>query len=385
MNKKKILQLVSSSGFFGAENVIIELAKELLSTNFEPIIGVFNNTHSPHTEIVEEAKKYNLKVKIFTCNGQFDIRSVKAVGNFIKRNNIDIIHSHGYKSNFYALIANLFRNVSLITTCHLWTGGGFKNRIYESLDKLWIKRFDKIVTVSDELRTEVLNWGVSPSKVSTIDNGIDLNRFKGSFDTNNIRKKLNIASHFKVIGTIGRLDEQKGHIFLIESTIQFLKVFPDTIFLIVGDGSLKQKLQDKVVELSLENNFVFTGIRKDIPEILVAIDIFVLPSLSEGLPMVLLEAMAAKKPIIASGVGAIPKVIINNETGILIKPRDVDELTKSMIDLLRNKDKADLIAKNAYNKIVREFSSKKMVKEYIKIYDHILKCKNLKRKSLIVH
>ena len=374
MNKVKILHLISSAGFFGAENVVIELAKQLLASNYEPIIGVFNNIHNNHTEIADVAKSYNLKVKLFTCNGQFDLKTIMTIRNFIKKNDILIIHSHGYKSNFYALMANLYnKNLSSITTCHLWTQASFKNRIYESLDKKWLNRFDRIVTVSDELMDEVLTRRISESKVTTIYNGIDLDRFNDVFNINDIRKKLNIPSHFKVIGTIGRLNEQKGHVFIIESAPQILKAFPDTIFVIVGDGYLKQTLQEKVVDAKLEKNFIFTGIYKNIPEILAAMDIFILPSLAEGLPMALLEAMAAKKPIIASKVGSIPDVIIPNETGLLIEPRDVSSLEKSIIELLNDKNKAARLAENGYKTIINKFSSKIMAKKYLDIYETLLR------------
>ena len=370
MNKIKILHLISSAGFFGAENVVIELAKQLLASNYEPIIGVFNNIHNNHTEIADVAKNYNLKVRLFACNGQFDLKTIMTIRNFIKKNDILIIHSHGYKSNFYALMATLYnKNLSSITTCHLWTQASFKNRIYESLDKKWLNRFDRIVTVSDELMAQVATLRVSKDKVTTIYNGIDLNRFNGSVNIEEIRKKFNIPLHFNIIGTIGRLNEQKAQIFIIESASQILKVFPDTIFMIVGDGPLKQSLQEKVVAAKLENNFLFTGIYKNIPEILAAMDIFILPSLAEGLPMALLEAMAAKKPIIASKVGSIPQLIIPNETGLLIEPRDVSNLEKSIIELLNDKNKAAKLAENGYKTIVNKFSSKIMTKKYLDIYE----------------
>ena len=373
MNKVKILHLISSAGFFGAENVIIELAKELLSSNYDSIIGVFNNIHSVHTEIADAAKNYNLNVRLFTCNGPFDLKALSTIRHFIKENDIKIIHSHGYKSNFYALLATLYnKNLSSITTCHLWTGESLRDRIYEFLDKIMLNRFDRIVTVSDELMAQVATLRVSKGKVTTIYNGIDLNRFNGSVNIDEIRKKFNIPLHFKVIGTIGRLNEQKAQIFIIESASQILKVFPDTIFMIVGDGPLKQSLQEKVVAAKLENNFLFTGIYKNIPEILAAMDIFILPSLAEGLPMALLEAMAAKKPIIASKVGSIPQLIIPDETGLLIEPRDVPSLENSIIGLLNDKDKAGKLAENGYMTIVNKFSSKVMTRKYIDVYDTLL-------------
>jgi glycosyltransferase involved in cell wall biosynthesis len=254
----------------------------------------------------------------------------------------------------------------------LWTGGGIKNRIYEALDKFWIRFFGKIVTVSDELRIEVLNRGVSKNRVTTIYNGININRFNGAYSINDVRKKFNIPAHFNVIGTIGRLNEQKGHIFLIKSAQQILEAFPECIFIIVGDGPLKQTLSAEVVEAKLENHFKFTGVLEDIPEILAAMDLFVLPSMAEGLPIALLEAMAAKKPIIATKVGAIPKVVIPNESGLLITPKNVSGLINSVTELLGNKNKARMLGENGYRLILQKFSSKIMAQKYTEVYESLL-------------
>ena len=113
MRRKKILQLRSSIGFFGAENVIAELASELASTEYKPIIGVFRNQKSPHLELVDFAKKNNIASEIFECQGEFDLTAILSIRNFIKKNNIDIVQTHGYKSNFYALGATLFNNIPL--------------------------------------------------------------------------------------------------------------------------------------------------------------------------------------------------------------------------------------------------------------------------------
>ena len=113
MNNIKILQLRSSIGFFGAENVVAELAKQLSNNSYHPIVGVIKNSRDPHIELAEVAERYNIETKIFKCTGQFDLRTAIAIRNFIKQRDIDIIHAHGYKANFYTLLATLFKNVNL--------------------------------------------------------------------------------------------------------------------------------------------------------------------------------------------------------------------------------------------------------------------------------
>jgi glycosyltransferase involved in cell wall biosynthesis len=372
MNKKKVLQLISSIGFFGAENVIAELVTELATSEFEPIIGVIRNLKNPHLELVDFARKNNIESVIFEAQRQFDLQAIASIRNFIKGNNVDIVQTHGYKSDFYGIFAALFENVHLLATCHPWIKTSRRGKAYAKIDKLLLKKFSRIVAISDQVKKEILDAGIPDNKISIIDNGINLHRFEEQFDTKEIRKQFGIPLESQVIGTVGRLDLEKGHHILLEAAKIVIQKNPSTFFVIVGDGYLKNDLTSRAEELKIEDHILLPGTLKEIPKILSVFDIFVLPSLTEGLPMALLEAMAAKKPVIASRVGAIPKVIIDYETGILIKPGDVNELSNGIIDLLRDKDKANLIVKNAYNKIVQEFSSNRMAKQYINIYENML-------------
>jgi len=372
MNKKKVLQLISSIGFFGAENVIAELVTELAASEFEPIIGVIRNLKNPHLELIDFARKNNIESVIFEAQRQFDLQTIASIRNFIKGNNVDIVQTHGYKSNFYAIFAALFENVHLLATCHPWIKTSRRGKAYAKIDKLLLKKFRRIVAISDQVKKEILDAGIPDNKISIIDNGINLLRFEEQFDTKEIRKQFGIPLESQVIGTVGRLDLEKGHHILLEAAKIVIQKNPSTFFVIVGDGYLKNDLKSRAEQLKIEDHILLPGIIKEVPKILSVFDVFVLPSLTEGLPMALLEAMAAKKPVIASRVGAIPKVIIDNETGILIKPGNANELSKAVIDLLQDKFKADLITKNAYNKIVQEFSSSRMAKQYINIYENML-------------
>ena len=372
MSKKKILQLRSSFGFFGAESVITELTRELAFTEYKPIIGVFSNKKNPHLELIDFAKENNIESKIFECQKEFDLKAILSIRNFVKNNNIDIVQTHGYKSNFYALFATLFKNIPLIATCHPWVKTSRRIKTYAKIDKFLLRKFDRIVAISYEVNQEILNAGISGNKIFIVDNGINVSRFEKKFDVEKIRQQFGIPIDSKVIGTVGRLSLEKGHFTLLEAAEKIIKKDPAVFFIITGDGVLKEKLEHKAKELKIEKNMLFTGTINDIPELLSIFDIFVLPSLMEGLPMALLEAMAAKKPIIASKVGSIPKLIVPDETGLLVEPGDVSNLEKSIIELLKNKNKADRLAQNGYKTIVNKFSSKIMARKYIGIYEMLL-------------
>ena len=368
-HRKKILQLRSSFGFFGAENVIAELAKELACSEYTPVIGVFNNKQNPHLELADFALKNNIEFHIFSCRGAVDLKTILSIRNFIKENNIAIVQTHGYKANIYALFATLFKKIPLIATCHPWIRTGAKIKIYTIIDKLLLNRFNKIIAISAEVEREILNMGIPSKKIILIDNGIDIGRFEKKFDLEKTRKQFGIPSHGKVICTVGRLSSEKGHATLIEAASKVIKNYPLAYFVMAGDGVLKNDLMNKTKKLNIGDHFIFMGMVNDIPALLSVSDIFVLPSLTEGLPMALLEAMAAKKPVIASRVGSIPEVLTHNESGLLVPPANSQELENSILDLLNNKQKADELAENGYRTIVNRYSSKIMARKYLDIYN----------------
>ena len=372
MRQIGVLQLRSSSGFFGAENVIFELAKELTRSDYKPFVGVFKNSRNPHIELGEITKSYKIETVFFQSDGQFDLRTLFAIKDFIDNNNIRIIHSHGYKTNIYALLVGWFKRIPVIVTCHPWIKTSPRMRLYARLDKMWLNRFDRIIAVSDEVQKEILNSRVVNSKVSIIDNGIDIDRFTDSFNIDNIRKDFNIKSNLKVVGTIGRLSEEKGHSLFLNAAKLVVERYSDIKFIIVGDGPLKRKLQESVLDLNLQNHVVFTGIRNDIPRILTLFDIFVLPSLTEGLPMVLLEAMAAKKPILViSWKIAVAELVEKLNVGIVVRPDNIQSIQSAILKLL--KERGDQSYYKGKEKLIEKYSRRSRTSELAACFDELLR------------
>ncbi len=377
----RVLHLISSSGFYGADNVLIELSKQLRHSFFSPVIGVFKNIHNPHLEVAEVARQHSLPVQIFPCKGKLDLKTVLLIRRFVDEQKINLIHTHGYKSNFYTAAAVPGKKVPMITTCHNWLGDDIKMKLYARLDKVFLNRFDKIIAVSDAVKQEILNHGISSEKLVTIYNGIDIKRFNNRINENNIRKKLGIEDDCKVIGTVGRLSEEKGHIYFLKAAEKVLQKYPRVVFLIVGDGPLREYLEEKACRIAdklysqkviSQNPFIFTGVRNDISTIYSIMDIFVLPSLTEGLPMVLLEAMASRKTVVATDVGAVSSVFEHGRSGVLIEPGNVNNLSMEIMELLANPQKIQKMANHARQKVELEFSSKIMTEKYLDVYQDVL-------------
>lgn len=367
----RILHLISSGGLFGAERVAVELSKSLKKTyHCEPILGVIRNAYNPHEEICEEAESNGIAYTVFSCRSQLDLKLAFSIREFIKKNRIDIIHCHGYKSNFYGLLASKGQ-VPSVTTNHNWLTAHWKLKTYCFLDSLWIRFFDRIVAVSNEVKKDMLKYKIPEGKIRVVDNGIALERFAKLNETNDMKNQLGFDGKIRIIGTIGSLGIEKGHIYLLEAARQILDSVKDLRFLIIGDGPLRKPLEEKSEKLGIKKQVIFMGERKDIPELLMAMDIFVLPSIKEGLPMALLEAMAAKRPVIATWVGAIPKVIENKDIGVLVEPKDITGLRDAIINLLNDPGRRNLLARKGFDRVCMDFSSDEMGKNYLKLYMEI--------------
>jgi glycosyltransferase involved in cell wall biosynthesis len=364
----RVLQLISSTGLFGAERVVLELSKSLrLMANCYPTVGVIKNLKNPHTEVTDEAESNDLSTVLFPCRGKFDLHTIFEIRDFVTRHKIDLIHCHGYKSNFYGLLASK-NTLPTLTTNHNWLTTHWKLKVYCFLDAMWIRHFDRIVAVSEEIKREMVKYNVPEKKIAVIDNGIDIEEFHREISTEKIRKEFSLNEHTKVTGTVGSLKPEKGHTFLLKAAKEVLGITPNVKFLIVGDGPLREALEREARDLGIDKDVIFAGYRRDIAEMLGAMDIFVLPSVREGLPMVVLEAMASRKPVIATRVGGISKVIKNEENGILVEPKDVVALRNSIIDLMNNDNKMREFAYKGHEKMKTDFSSTAMGRKYYDLY-----------------
>jgi len=343
-----IAHLISSGGLFGAERVILNLAQNQNNDLDKAWVCAINNLSNPHLEIIDEAKNKKLPTFVVDSHSRFDLKTADLFADFLKENSIDIIHSHNYKANIIGLIAAKKSGISIVATNHLWTMADRKLRFYESIDAYLFRWFfKKIIAVSVEIKKDMLRKGVQVNKIIVIPNGIDT-----SFvpcDMKLARQHFGISETAVVLGIIARLSVEKGHQYFFEALkyIVLNNEQKDIKVLIIGDGPLLSNLKLKVKNEKLEDKVIFVGYQKDVENVYAAIDILVQPSLREGVPMVLLEAMLRGKAIIATRVGDVPKLIEDGKTGFLIDPGNVKQLEITVKKLISDPSLREKIGKEA--------------------------------------
>lgn len=299
--------------------------------------------------------------------GRFDPITLMSLLNIIKEERADIIHLHGYGASNFGRIAALVMGVPAIVHSH---DDNPNYPLYQRIADLVLARFtDKVIAVSGSAKESAINKRkFSESKVVVMHNAIPLEKFHGLDDYQIEKEKIRmgINSDYNVIGTMTRLREEKGNEYLLEAAAEVLKVFPKTVFLIVGDGPLREELQGLCKKLNIEKNVIFYGFSNDVQKLYSVFDINVIASITEGSPSALLEAMAIGNPIVSTDVGGLKEIIKDGETGLLVPSKNSTELAQKIILLLNNKHELKKLGKNA-----REESKNYDIGLYVKKLENI--------------
>lgn len=294
--------------------------------------------------------------------GKFDPLTLLDLIKLVKEEKINLIHAHGYGAANFGRLAGVLTGVRTIVHAH---DDDRNYPLYQKFaDHLLSGSTDKAIAISESVKEScVRKRRIKEDKLSVMHNGIPLGNFS-AVEEERIQKernRLGVQSGVKVVGTIARLREEKGTRYLIESAPMVLEAFPETLFLIVGDGPLREELESLSRQLGVDRSVIFAGFCQDIPAILSIFDIAVIPSLTEGSSVALLEEMAMGKPIIATSVGGIKEVLIEGETGLFVSSKDSKALAERIIYLLKDEDEARRLGMKA-----KEESKKYDINLYVK-------------------
>ncbi len=325
-----------------------------------------------------EVREFGIPVKVFPENLWGSARIFRELVREMKQSKVQLVHTHKYKDTILAAPAARFAGVShVVRTVHglrePFEGlQSFKMSCYEAIERT-VHRYcvDSIIGVSSQIESKYKVEG-EVSRVTCIRNGIDLEGKSVHTDRWRTRKELRVDSETCLIGTLGRLTPVKGIPYLLESASILLRQGANVRVLVVGDGSIRSELLVQARALGVSENVVFLGHREDTKALLEALDIFVLPSLSEGIPMALLEAMAASRSIVASRVGGIPEIIEDGVEGFLVEPMDVDSLAERCRRLIESPDVAKKMGEQARKRVEQDFSASAMADRVASVYEELL-------------
>jgi glycosyltransferase involved in cell wall biosynthesis len=368
MNKiKRILHLNWRGEIGGAERFTFNLASKQKDIGMDVVIGYMADSHSWNIKCHETG----IPVATFNMKNGFDFFHFLNYLIFLYRFKPDIIHAHDPTPMVY-ITKIFYPKCIFIRHVH---GSNLGNEKWEKTSViLWNRQFLKYVDhfIANSHHTKkilLIKYHLPEQKVSVVYNGIDLHQFKPNKTEKVMRKELSIEPKSFVVGSVGRLHEQKGFDLFIEVAHKLACKNRNFTFIIVGDGDQRDNLIDQARVLNLNNHIIFTGFRTDIPEMISVFDIFLLTSKWEPFGIVLLEAMCIGKPIIAFRVDGISEVV-NDDTAILIDPWDTDKMAAAILSLTTNRDRQSKLIQNGYKR-VRDFDLGKITLQINDLYSSL--------------
>ena len=362
----KILHMISSGGMYGAEAVILNLSHALNEGSHHSILGVFSNSANPNIQLHERALQEGIESYPISCNGQIDRKAITIIRELVQRTGTEVVHAHGYKADLYAYFALRATGVPLVSTCHNWLDNDRKAYLYGVLDRLILRRYAQVVAVSEDVRQRLVKSGVRAEKIRIIRNGVDL----GPFDrASGVLKDELGWNAFPLVGLVGRLSVEKGVDIFLLAAARVLKQVPGAKFVVAGDGPDRAKLDALIDELGIRGSVVMLGRRNDMPSVFASLDVMVSASRQEGLPIVILEGMASRLPLIATPVGEVPTVIQDGRTGVMVPAEEPELLASAIIDLLRDNEKRARLGVAARRLIEEDFSAERMAADYLRMYE----------------
>lgn len=366
-----ILYLANSGDIIGGGQIsLLGLLKRLNRGKYHPVVVC-----PAVGSLYDELKRIGVETHIVRMNTLRNlnfllwVKTINRLVQLIKSKKIQIIHSNGSRATIFGGIAARLTKTPLI----------WHVRIVNSdklLDRLLARLASKIIVISKAVSRR-FNWLKNKEdKIVLVYNGIDLERFKPNVGIRKVRGE-SLSSKTPMVVTVGRLDWYKGHKYLLEAAEKIVQTLPDARFLIVGDGGYRKRLENQVKQLNLDENVIFTGNRKDIPEILAGIDLFVLSSVSEGFGRAVAEAMACAKTVVATKAGGLSEVVEDGITGRLVSPKNSTALAEAIIELLKDKKKAENMGIAGRKRVEKLFSIERNVKSIEELYKKILTRENI--------
>ena len=327
-------RVVTGSGG-GPDKTILNSPRFLEPLGYQMLCGYLHPPGDPgYAEIEKKAAKYNAPLISIPDRGPWDWRVISALLRECKRHNVAIWHGHDYKTNALGLLLKRFWPMRMVTTVHGWVRHTARTPLYYRIDQLCLPRYEKVICVSDDLFDLSRKAGVKAANCVLIENGIDTVEYTRRKTVADAKAALALPVTELLVGGVGRLSPEKGFDLLIRAVHALRRSGLPVRAVIIGEGDDRARLESLVAELGLTGDVLLPGWQSDVRAYFEAMDVFCLSSLREGLPNVLLEAMALEVPCVATRIAGIPKLIADGADGLLVPAGDQPALTDSLRRLL---------------------------------------------------
>jgi glycosyltransferase involved in cell wall biosynthesis len=370
----RVALLTTSVEFGGIERVLLNLVQHI-EPGVELIPVVFTRTDVKESNFFDRLRALGVSHETLSVNSIRPEAVLSPLVNFgqlvalVRKRRFDLIHSHGYRADIFALPVATCCGIPVVSTVHGLIANDRRLRLNNALDRYLLRFFTRVIAVSTAIKDDLVAHGVRADRVQVIANAVTSVRADDAPNTRQkVRADLGIGEGDFVFGYVGRLSREKGVHYLIDAAAQLVHGRPGIRLLIVGDGPERSALEAAALVDGLRDKVTFAGFQSDTSPWYAAMDAVVLPSLTEGTPMTLLESMASGLPAIASRVGGVPAVITHGDSGILVEPGDVRDLHRAMATIAGDAQLRLRIAQNARQTIQENYNVENWVRTIVAVY-----------------
>ena len=378
VQKYRIAFLIDGLSMGGAERLMVPILKHLSRAHFDPYVCAMQSKDG--NPMADEIRALGVPVECLNIKHLRELKAIPRLTTYLKSIRADLVHTQLEAANILGNISAKLLRLPSVCTIHVMPSLDVKTKtkLHQKVEWFTLRHFcDRVIAVSEEARQYHRTISGAPNgQVKTIYNGIDLTTFSNmdsARERSQVRAELGIPPEADVLVTVAVLRPPKGIQFLIRAMPAILASHPNTYYLVVGSGSHRDALVEEVSRAGVNERVVFAGMRKDVPRLLASSDIFVLPTLTEALPTVLAEAMAARLPLIASRVGGIPEMVTEGQNGFLIEPEDQESLSRACIRLLKNQEERAEMGAEGWKIVNQKFSIQRQVEQLKDFYLEQLK------------
>jgi glycosyltransferase involved in cell wall biosynthesis len=366
-----IVHLTASTFYGGPERQILGLARSLTSACRSRFLSFAESGRC--RAFVEEARRQGVEARALDHDTPHLHRAVREVTETLRRARTDVLCCHGYKANLLGRLAARRCRVPAVAVARGWTGESLRVRLYERLDRWNLRWMDCVVCVSEGQAAKVRRAGVPAERVTVIRNAVCAERFERVDPARRqVMERMFPRPPRRIVGAAGRLSPEKGFGVLVEAAAHAVRTDPSLGFVHFGEGPLRDEVARRIAALGLSDRFILAGYRRDLDEFMPFFDLLVLPSFTEGMPNVVLEASAAGVPVVATAVGGTPEVIEHGASGYLVPPGDVLTLARRIGDVLAPEVDSRAMGQRGRRRVLDQFTFEAQGRQYLRVFEELM-------------
>lgn len=370
--KPKVLIIIATQEIGGPGKGVLQFLKHAPAGAFEYVLCNFDVKNVPAGQFVDEAGRRKLNLSLLRQRFPFDPQLIVQARRLAREREINVVQTHGYKSNTIGFFLRLLCGLPWIGFAHGYIDDNSRrSRLYNRIDRSVLRRADRVVAVSESMKALLTQYGLSEDKIRVIHNAIDPADTAAGMSAQETRRSHGLTHTQRIIGVVGRLSPEKGQIIFLRAMEKVAARLPEVKALIIGDGRDRPMLEEFCREKRLGNHVLFLGHQERIGDYYQLLDLLVSPSLSEGLPNNLLEAMSFGVPVLATAVGGVPEVI-HDGNGMIVPPNDSAMLAEKMIELLENGPLRRTMGLTGQKTVHARFAPEKRAQRIVNLYAEVL-------------